>query len=655
MKALLSRHAAQRLRCVLLLLAAACTRPPAMAVPQTTPTGTAVPTATAYPHAPEIRFALIGNLAASNVWALFDSKGYSYNNYAVRSGYWPRLYSLSIPDGQFQAEAAAGMPSAVEPEGALYTAVVPLRGDLQWTDGSPFTARDVAFTVNTALDFQLGFDWRAYYDPAWLDHAEALDEHNVKFYFKRAPDVSMWQYGALQGPIVQEAYWAPKVKDALALLPPADSAANIAMLTGRIADLQKRVQALVNEGVTATGEQARQLQLELQRRQGDLDEATNNLNKAQAAVDGAMQAARAALYALDEVKEPTLGTWMPVNEDTGKWVNEANPAYPFARPHFDRAVYLLYPDEDSAIAAMQKGDVNSILETDGLSGAARSRLKAGVVENQGPSAYFLVVSPTSAALADPALRRALMCSISVATLSKPLLGSATPLSSFVLPGNAAWTTPSSITACGNPNQPAAEFDPSIGANMLRTAGYTWTIEPAGEQAGSGLKGPDGKPVPPLALLVPSGDEDVQSVQAARVVEHYANYLGIPLSVQPVDPSTIRYAVFNDRNYDMAIMGWRLSDYPGYLCEWFGAGNPFAYEDDQLGQACEKLQSTSDLDAARALMGQIQARLAEQLPFLPLYAVQTYDTYEGIRYPFEHVLRGLSGAYGAPAAAIPLAP
>ena len=97
---------------------------------------------------------------------------------------------------------------------------MPLRTDLTWTDGSPFTADDVAFTVNTALSFRLGFDWHAYYDPDWLDHAEAVDAHTVKFYFKRAPNVAAWQYGALQGPVVQEKYWAPKVAEASTLLPP---------------------------------------------------------------------------------------------------------------------------------------------------------------------------------------------------------------------------------------------------------------------------------------------------------------------------------------------------------------------------------------------------------------------------------------------------
>jgi peptide/nickel transport system substrate-binding protein len=638
----------------LLLVAAACTapRPTVLPSPTSAPPGSA--SSTDALHAPEIRFALIGNAAGPNVWALFDTKGYSYNNYAVRSEYWPRLYHRSIPDGRFEPQAAAGMPSPIEAEGALFIATVPLRTDLQWTDGTPFTADDVAFTVNTALDFQLGFDWRAYYSPEWIDHAEAIDAHTVKFYFKHAPDVSAWQYGALQGPVVQQKYWESKIKDALATLPAVESDAKIEALTQRAADLQKQVDALVVQGLTGTGQQARELQLELRRRQGDLDEAQNDLTKAHAAFDNAMETARQALYALDDSSEPTLGEWMPAGNAAGRWVNEANPSHPFGEPHFDRAVYASYTDEDAALAALKKDEVNAVLESGEVSTSARANASAGIVANQSSFAHFLIINPASAKLADPALRRAIFCSVPPTALVSSQVA-ALPLSSFIAPANIAWLNPAANISCGLEYDPMAAFDPARAANILRTAGYTWTTEPAGEQAGSGLMGPDGQPVLPITLLAPSGKENSQSVQAALLVEHYANYLGIPLSVQPVDSGTIRYAIFNDHKYDMALEGWRVSEYPGYLCDWFGDRNPFGYHDNQISLACQTLDSTSDLEAARKQFFQIQEELVQKLPFIPVYSGVTYDAYDGIRYPFQHVLDGPSAVYGAPSLALPLAP
>src|SRR5258706_10262249 len=130
------------------LLLASCAPQP-VAVPTSTPSPTVVPVT----HAPEIRFALIGQPRDVNVWELFDESGASYADYALRSEYWPRLYHLSPPGFDFQPLAADAMPSTVMQDGELYSATVKLRTDLKWTNGTPFTAEDVAFTANTALAF----------------------------------------------------------------------------------------------------------------------------------------------------------------------------------------------------------------------------------------------------------------------------------------------------------------------------------------------------------------------------------------------------------------------------------------------------------------------------------------------------------------------
>ncbi|HTP01683.1 MAG TPA: ABC transporter substrate-binding protein, partial [Anaerolineales bacterium] len=575
-------------------------------------------------------------------------------NYAVRSGYWPRLYDLSAPDGEFEPRAAADMPSPIAPEGKLFTATVPLRTDLQWTDGTPFSADDVAFTVNTALAFQLGFDWRTYYDPNWLDHAEAVDAHTVKFFFKQAPNVSTWQYGPLLGPVVQQKYWEPRITEASALLPAADSASRIAGLTQEAADLQKRVDALIAEGVHATGEQAHDLQLELKRRQGDLDQATNELARARAASDSAMAAGRQSLYAVDDAGEPMLGDWMPVGSDGESWTNSANPSHPFGAPHFDRAVYVQYPDERSAIAALESDQVDEILEPNGLSSSSLADVHEGIAINPSPLLYFVVVNPSSQKLADPVLRRAMFCSVPPSALIGSSVG-ALPLDSFVPAGNTAWLNPQGRISCGSGYDPVAAFDPGRAVGMLKSAGYAWATQPNGKQGGIGLKAPAGEPVPPILLMVPSEAGSSQSLHAAQLFVRSANYLGIPVSVQAVDASAIRYAVFNDHQYDMALVGWQVSEYPEYLCQWFGAGNPFGYADDQAAQACLALRSSSVLESSREQLFQIQKRLAQELPFLPLYAGLTYDAYRHVRYPVEHVLGGWSQQYGAPSMALPEEP
>lgn len=133
----------------------------------------------------------------------------------------------------------------------------------------------------------------------------------------------------------------------------------------------------------------------------------------------------------------------------------------------------------------------------------------------------------------------------------------------------------------------------------------------------------------------------------------ANYLGIPLTVQWTDPESLRYAVYSSGDYDMAILGWRLGEYPSYLCEWFQPPGAFAYPDDGLKSACDRLESTADLATARLASYEIQTILMEDLPLIPLFQVMRYEVVGNIRYPFASPLDGFSGMYGAPWLAAPL--
>jgi ABC-type transport system substrate-binding protein len=298
----------------------------------------------------------------------------------------------------------------------------------------------VAFTVNTALAFRLGFDWQAFYDPEWLDHAEATDAKTVTFYFKRAPDVATWQYGALQGPVVQKKFWMARVAEAEALLAPANSPRQIELLKERITELQQRVDTLRRESVTATGEQAREIQVDLLHREQDLGQTYGDLGRAQDAFDNSMHAARTALYALDASGEPTLGNWMPAGKQGDTWINEANAARPFAAPHFDRAIYQFYAEEESAFAALETGDVNAVLEPRGLSLEAMRRVdRAELWANPSSSVQLLVINPSRKVLAEGALRRALSCAVDRETRAAEL--NATPLDHFVLPDNQDWFSP----------------------------------------------------------------------------------------------------------------------------------------------------------------------------------------------------------------------
>jgi peptide/nickel transport system substrate-binding protein len=609
----------------------------ASCAPQPVPVSTSTPSPTVIPpaHAPQIRFALIGEPRGINVWQLFDESGASYADYALRSEYWPRLYHLAPPQFDFQPLAAEGMPSAVVVDGDQYSASVLLRGDLTWTDGSPFTAEDVAFTVNTALQYELGYDWASYYDGAILDRVEALDAQTVKFYFSQKTDVSVWQYGALQGPIVQKAFWVSKISDATTFLPDEKLNSDIEAARAYRSTVEARINEIASQinQLVVNGKHDRQLASELVKRQDELEYANSSLNDLLEERAAQIESAQQGLYAVDDVDEPVLGPWIPAGEKDGVWINKVNPDFPLLQPHFEEAQYLTYADAEDAYSAFANDQVDVLLIPD-------IGLQTVTLPAASRRARFLVFNPNQTVLLEQGLRKALACIFD-------------PAAADLLQGDfvssAAWKNSESLPPCRGLSRDQ-RIENAVG--FLKNAGYIWSQIPDAAHAGSGLKLPDGTDFPRITLLATYMDVDRERANAAIYLEQQLLHLGIAVQVELTDLASLQYAVYSSEKYDMAIMGWRLSEYPDYLCEWFGAGGQFEYASDRLKSACEALAVESDLEAARAQVFAIQSILSEDLPFIPLYTDITYDAFQNVEYPFGAVPGGLSGMYGAPSYAIP---
>ncbi|HEY5983951.1 MAG TPA: ABC transporter substrate-binding protein [Anaerolineales bacterium] len=629
--------------CALLLVSSACT----LQQPDVPPDAT--PASLLNGSGSELRFGLVGNVDRVNVWKLFDSRGYTYNNYAVSGQYWPRLYGVSIPDQVFGPLAAEGSPEPVRSEGIFFTATIPVRTDLRWSDGSSLSAEDVVFTINTALKFELGYDWHDYYNPQVLDHSEAVGPAAVKFFFKQAPTVAEWQFGALQGPIVNEAFWSARVAAAAESLPPDALMAESASLRLQVADLQQKVNDLYAATFTVLPAEARDLQAQLKRQQGNLDEATNDLARVESEMQAAMDTARTALFAQDHEGEPLLGRWQPEastsGDSTASYVNVANAHYPGPAAAFDRVVYVTFPTSEAAHLALERGDVQAILD---LTGNARPDA-AGEMTSPTRELRFLVLN-TAGAFADASLRQALACVIDQADLHSQLGAEAMPLPSFVPESDVAWHDSGAALPCGEMDSTSRLRQ---AAGMLKSAGYTWAREPSGTSAGELLRAPDGTEVPRLGLLVDASD-DLRS-SAAGYIEERARFLGLPVQVNPVSNDAVNYAVFSTAGFDLAILGWKVPAYPGYLCDWFGPSAPFQYHPSLALDLCGQLAATSDLDAAASLLHQLQQALAGDVPMIPLYTGVIHESLRGISYPFQSIPGGLAGVFGAPELAFPAAP
>ncbi len=188
--------------------------------------------------------------------------------------------------------------------------------------------------------------------------------------------------------------------------------------------------------------------------------------------------------------------------------------------------------------------------------------------------------------------------------------------------------------------------------LLESAGYAWEARPAWDGApvpGSGLRRA-GRELPPMTILV--ADDDPLRIASASAIAEQLKFLGLDASVERAAPADVLYRVFETHQYDMVVLGWRLARYPGYLCDLFGSGNPYAYANADLEQHCAFFRAATDLELARQEVFAIQSILAANLPAVPLYSESVFDAMRGVTYPFDATLDGVTGLYGAPWLAIP---
>jgi ABC-type transport system substrate-binding protein len=603
-------------------------------------------------QAHEIRFGLVGNPTEVNVWSLFDEAGASYANYALRWEYWPRLYTLSIPEFEFIPQAALGQPSKMIRDGEYYVATVKMRDDLNWSDGLPFTAEDAAFTISTALAFELGFDWKEFYDLDYLDRVEQESASTLQYFFKQTPHVGVWQYGALQGPIVQKSYWEPKIKEAIDKLPDSsiaqeitDAEAGKTTLEKEVNDLTNRINLLRQIG----GGQDRQMDAALKRAQANLDAANNSISKLNDERREEFNQARLALYSLDDTGEPTLGNWMPQGENEDVWMNAVNTNFPFLQPHFVTASYSTFKDENRAVSALQANDVDLILQPHGLSAEAVAQLEREpsirLMQSPSRSTQFLILNPANPVLSNQAIRQAIACMLANGSSSETYLEKYPFNGLFTM--DRYWQTTSNIDGCSTLTN-TERFQKATG--LLKRAGYSWRVEPKPGAAGASIILPDGTEPPQISIAAPVSDPFAE--ESAQLVKEMLTQFGISAVTSIVDVREINYAVFSSGDYDMAILSWNLSPYPSYLCDWFTGTHTFLHAGQELEAECASLIVETDLEQARAIIQEVQEVLYQDAQLIPLMTELRFDAYRNITIPFENIVNGLSGVFGAASRALP---
>ena len=615
--------------------------PTATPQPQATevPAVAATATVQSEPSDKVYRVGIAADLTTTNFWAYLGPDGTIWNSY-VLGGSKPVLYTYSAQRFDWIPSLAEDFPSPLVEEAVggqtFWTTEIDLMRGVKWSDGNDVTADDFVFTAQTAVELQLTGNWPSIVDPEFFDHAEALDTYKLKIYFKQKPGLARWQFGLAFMPIFPKAYWEPVVMEA--------------RQSGETVEQQKTLYSHVPEGEPTAGA----FQFNKWER-GAFAEKTGNPDYFFSGglvtqyANGAYVTSKPGVYEFSAYGEP-----------------EGQKALEYTvGPYADSTIYSIYGSQDATVLALKKGDIDFMLNPLGLSQGLQEQLQGqdglATIENSSDGVRYLGFNFRKEPMDDRAFRQAVATLIDKEFLVDTVLqGVALPVYTMVPEGNGAWYNPD-VPLIGKGMTRAERIGRAV--ELLREAGFTWETEPQVsedgnfvEQQGEGLKMPNGEPVPPMELLAPSPGYDPLRSTFAIWIERWLSEVGIPLRANLTGFNVIVDKVFNQQDFDMWILGWGLSAFPDYLEAFFHSRhseleghNPGGYNNPEFDRLADELLAETDLEEARRQVFEMQAFIAEDLPYVALFDTPIVETYrsERIDFPYTETWGGLQSAAGMP--------
>ena len=610
------------------------------------------------------RIGIFEDPITTNYWSYLGPDNSVWTAYAL-DGVAGAMFDLGDQRFDFVPDLATGLPPEPVQEGDVWTITVDMVDDAVWSDGTPITAQDVAFTINTALDLELGGNWTAIY-PRNISAIEALSDTSLKYTFPEKPGLAMWQYGAALGPILPEHFWGETVAEARTFI----------------------------EGLEAPA---------------DIDCAAEDLAEAdQAACDTyaeAFQNARKTLYGADATGSPSAGGYTTdklepgafvertLNEnyysagahviqyDDGTWVLElpngnTHQLYGDATgevtldyvqgPYSPQIVLSIYGSQDAAFLALSDGELDYVLNPLSLARGLKEQAERGegVVSYTNPDngVFYLSFNMRKDPYSFPEFRQAVDMLIDKEFVADKILqGSVIPAYSTVPNGNVFWWNEGVET----PFVGMSREDRVNGAvKLLKDAGWTWSSEPFWDEDrddvtnGEGLRMPNGELMPETTILGPGPAYDPQRASFNQWISEWMRELGMPVESELTGFNTILGPVFTTADYDMYILGWGLTIYPDYLCDFFHSSqgvveggelvgyNTPGLNDADFDAACDTFLAETDVGRAQEQVYTLQDILADLRPYVPLFYRQSIDLINTrVVTPYTDTLGGISDAAG----------
>lgn len=500
---------------------------------------------------------------ASDVWS-WNVIGFLYNS----------LYTHNPQTFEIIPWLADGKP---EYNHKNNTCIVHLKKNVQWEDGKPFTADDVAFSSQVLMEFKV-----PQYYSAWdfITRVEALDKYTVKFWLKEPYAIFFTR--TLMSLIVPKHTWEPIIDEVKKTKDPLNS-------------------LLVYEMTKPVGMGPFKFE---EWKKGSYVRLVKN-----------------PLY---------FATGMTIK---GKKVG----------PYFNEILFKIYGTTDAAILALKKGDIDYIwwpVQPGFVEELSRDK-NITLTNSPENGLKYLAFNLRRVPFKDINFRQAVAYLIDKEYIQKRVLQNyGIPNDSIVPPGNKSWFNPST-PKYGKDLSQAQRVKKAV--EILKKAGYSWEKEPKIEVSGKitkgeGLKMKDGKPVKPFKILTPPADYDPLRAMCGMLIQEWLQQVGIPASANPTSFGDIINKVRTEWDFDMFILGYKLSLDPDFIRTFFHSNqvvkdgdNPMAYINPEFDKLADASAKEMVEEKRRELIFKLQEFIIKEAPWVPLYTLSQIEAYRNDRF------------------------
>lgn len=565
--------------------------------------------------------------SSRNPWAYYGPNSSTWNTF-VAAGSHPSLFGYTTERLDWIPRLAEDVPTPLEfdEQQKLWRSVVQLKRGILWSDGTPVTAYDVAFTFDSIKKFgaiNLGGNFPTLAPEDVLSHVVALDDYTVEFLMHKRD--ARYRFGILTAPIFHKGFWAPHVETALVAEEPLKTIFEVDVVDEPVAGAFLR----------GTWERGSFVDRPVNRRR------TPTVREEQLYAGGAVRL-------IDGEGKEWTGYGQPEGSPSLRVSNQ---------PRADAVHYRVYGSLAAGVLALQAGEVSFLFNPLGLEKGFEDQLKGQpgitILRNPNNAIRFMGFNFRREPMSQLAFRQAVAALIDREFITQRVLqGVAIPSRSVVPEANTAWYNPD-VTEFGKGMSRGDRIREAV--RILEAGGFSWTskpqVGPDGSlvRAGQGLRMPNGQPVRTIELLAPPESYDPLRATFAAWAERWLNEVGIPVKKTYLAFNVLMTRVNDQQDMDMWILGFSLTLYPSYLNSMFHsrytplrARNSAGYVSKEYDALVEEfLSEADDMVRARQLAFQLQEKLATDLPWLPLFETPVVEAYRSDQVIFPST-RGLGG-------------